>query len=137
MSRHTKRGEGGRFEGDVSEDEILEVFADADVPVMTAKEVADKLPIKKDAVVYRLNKMHGDGLVGRKDAGASAVVWWAKAEPKPEPATDQGVKQYRGMLDTDKTAAELVEEAREADREREERLKKVARDELDENDDDE
>ena len=131
MSRHTKRGEGGQFEGDVSEQEILEAFDRADAPVMTAKEVADELPIKKDAVVYRLNKMHENGLVGRKDAGASAVVWWAKVEPKPdvEGVEHLEASDFRGMIETDKTAAELVEEAREKDREREERLMDVATDE--------
>ncbi len=129
MSRHTKRGEGGRFEGEVSENDILGTFDRTDAPVMTAKEIANELPIKKDAVVYRLNKMHESGLVGRKDAGASAVVWWAKVEPRPEPVTNDGIEKYQGMLKTDKTAAELVKEAREKDREREDRLIELAGDE--------
>lgn len=116
----------------MSEQEILEAFDRADAPVATAKEVADELPITKDAVGYRLNKMHDRGLVGRKDAGASAVVWWAKVEPKPDvdaDVEDMEASDFRGMIETDKTAAELVDEAREKDREREERLMDVATDE--------
>lgn len=122
MSRNTKRDEeSGQFAGEVSDREIIRVLESTDEPVMTAGEVAEHLPIGKDAVTYRLNKMHERGLVDRKDAGAHAVVWWSNVEPAPEPVSDS-LEKYRGTLDTEKTAAELVEEAREKDKEREERL---------------
>jgi len=70
-------------------------------------------------------------LVGRKKVGGRAVVWWSEVEPRPETDDTEGrdIEEFRGMLETDKTAAELVKEAREADRESEERLKNLATDE--------
>lgn len=138
MSRHTKRDdESGQFSGEVSEQNILKIFEKSDEPVLTASEVAEELPIKKDAVTYRLNKMHEKGLIGKKDAGARAVVWWSKVVSSPEPATEGGLEKYEGMLKTEKSAKELVEEAREKDREREERLLKMGKTDTDTDIDDE
>ena len=129
MSKERKRDEGGQFEGEVTEQDILKVLNSADAPVLTASDIADELPVGDKAVYLRLRDMHDRGLVCRKEIGARAVAWWAKVEPRPEPATDDGLEKYRGMIETDKTAAELVEEARKKDREREERLMDVATDE--------
>jgi len=129
MSNKRKRDEDGKFEGEVTEQDILKVLNSADAPVLTASGIADEVPVGDKAVYLRLRDMHDSGLVGRKEIGARAVAWWAKVEPRPEPATDDGFEKYRGMIETEKTAAELIEEAREKDREREERLMDVATDE--------
>lgn len=131
MSKKRRRDEGGKFEGEVTEQDILRVLDRSEEPVLTASEVADELPVGDKAVYLRLRDMHDDHLVGRKKVGGRAVVWWAEVEPRPEADDSEGrdIEEFRGMLETDKTAAELVDEAREADREREERLKNLAMDE--------
>lgn len=131
MSKERKRDEGGKFEGEVTEQDILRVLNRSEEPVLTASDIADELPVGDKAVYLRLRDMHDDHLVGRKKVGGRAVVWWAKVEPKPdiEGVEHLEASDFRGMIETDKTAAELVEEAREKDREREERLMDVATDE--------
>jgi len=132
MPTERNRDGSGKFEEEVTEQDILKVFAGTDQPVLTASEIADELPVGDKAVYLRLKEMHDSELVNRKEVGARAVVWWAKVEPAPEPATDEGLDRYRGTLRTQKTAAELVDEAREKDREREERLKDSPDDDRDE-----
>jgi len=139
MSRHTKRDEkSGKFEGEVTEQEILKALSHSSEPVLTAKEVSEELPIGSDAVTYRLKKMHEDGLVGRKEIGARAVAWWAKVEPilddEHKDVEEMTAGDFRGVLHSDKSDSEPLKESREKDREREKRLMKVARGELDEDD---
>jgi hypothetical protein len=130
MSKERKRDEGGKFEGEVTEQDILRVLDRSEEPVLTASDIADELPVGDKAVYLHLRDMHDDGLVGRKKVGGRAVVWWAKVEPRPETGGEgRDLEEFRGILKTDKSAAELVEEVREADREREERLKNLATDE--------
>ena len=86
MSDSQPRGESGEFGETVSEQEILKLFDAADEPFLTAGEVAEQLPISPQAVNHRLNEMREEGLVGKKQVGASAVGWWA--EVAPEPAED-------------------------------------------------
>lgn len=73
----------------VDDNTILKVFEAAETPVLTAKAVADELPITKDAVLYRLNKLADEGRVGRMQAGSNAVVWWAEVTPELSDETVQ------------------------------------------------
>ncbi|XGI84722.1 hypothetical protein ACEU6E_10870 (plasmid) [Halorutilales archaeon Cl-col2-1] len=82
MSTERTRDEGGKFEEKVTEQDILKLFDRADEPVLTASDLADALPIGRDAVYRRLRDMHEEDLVGKKKAGANAVVWWAKVAPR-------------------------------------------------------
>lgn len=66
----------------ITDQDILKVFDNADEPVLTASEIAKALPVTRQAINYRLNRMHEDGLVDRKDAGARSVVWWATVAPE-------------------------------------------------------
>lgn len=65
----------------ISEQDILKVFDAADEPFLTASEIADELPVSRQAVNYRLDSMHEKGLVGKKKTGARAVGWWAEVAP--------------------------------------------------------
>jgi len=85
MSEERNRSKTGEFTAEVSEQDILLVFDSTDEPFMTASEVADELPITRDAVLRRLKGMEEKGLVGHKKAGARAVGWWAKVAPKLDP----------------------------------------------------
>jgi len=95
MSSKRTRDEGGKFEEKVTEQDILKIFDRADVPVLTASDLADGLPVGRDAVYCRLSDMHDDGLVGKKDAGARAVVWWAKVAPRLSEEAKQRVEEAR------------------------------------------
>jgi len=61
-----------------SRQELLEVFAEAPDPVLTAPEVAEELDITQQAAHKKLQTAHEAGLIQRKKVGAAAVVWWRK-----------------------------------------------------------
>lgn len=68
--------------GKISEQDILKVFDATDDPFLTASEIADQLPVSRQAVNYRLDEMHSKGLVGKKKTGARSVGWWAEVAPE-------------------------------------------------------
>lgn len=77
-----ERDDGDHRERKIADQDVLKVFDSADEPVLTASEIAKALPVTRQAVNYRLNRMHESGLVDRKDAGARSVVWWATVAPR-------------------------------------------------------
>jgi len=85
MSKDQPRAKGGEFGEKVSEQDILKVFDDTEEPFLTASEVADRLPISREAVHYRLERMREKDLVGKKKTGARSVGWWAKVAPRLDP----------------------------------------------------
>jgi DNA-binding transcriptional regulator GbsR (MarR family) len=131
MSEERPRRDDGTFEKTVTEQAILKALDTAEEPVMTAKEIANELDASNVVVGERLNEMHDSGLVGRKKTGARAVAWWTKVEPRPDDVDveEMEASDFRGILETDKSASELLDEAREEDRDREERLIDAATDE--------
>jgi len=94
MSENRTRDEDGKFSSEVSDQDILKIFDRVGEP-MTAPELAEDLPITKEGITYRLKKMEEDNLVGRKKAGARAVVWWAKVAPELSDETKKRVKEAR------------------------------------------
>lgn len=85
MSGEFKRDDGGRFSGEVTEQDILLVFdaEDAEGP-LTTREVSDHLPIGRRATHNRLDAMHEAGLLEKKEMG-NRVVWWAAVAPRLDP----------------------------------------------------
>ena len=77
-----QRDESGEFTEKVTDQDVLKVFDYADEPVLTASEVATELPITREAVGRRLNRMREEGLVERKQTGASSIAWWAELAPR-------------------------------------------------------
>lgn len=82
MSEGQPRGEDGEFGEKVTEQDILLVFDNTDEPFLTAGEIEDELPVSRQAVNYRLKKMHEKDLVGKKKTGARSVGWWSKVAPR-------------------------------------------------------
>lgn len=70
------RAESGEFAPEVTDETILSILRRGDAPVVTATEVAAEVDMTRQAVTRRLKQMHSEGLVGRKEVGARAVVWW-------------------------------------------------------------
>lgn len=69
----------------MSEQDILKVFDGVDDPFLTTGEVADQLPVSKDAVYRRLERMREEGRIGKKKTGARSVGWWATVAPRLDP----------------------------------------------------
>lgn len=82
MSEKQPRSEGGEFGEKVTEQDILKVFDAASDPFLTAGEVADRLPISRQAVHHRLEKLREDGRVDKKKTGARGAGWWATVAPR-------------------------------------------------------
>lgn len=61
-------------------DDVLEAFDDVDAPVATGAELATQLNVSQQTALRRLNELHENDLVERKEVGARAVVWWPSNE---------------------------------------------------------
>jgi len=64
-------------EPEVSDDEILAVFEDADDPVLSTKEVADAVGLGRRGILDRLNQLAEERSLERKKIENSRVVWWS------------------------------------------------------------
>ncbi len=131
-----RRDDPRLFADEVDTDDVLAVFTAAKVPVLTTEEVAADLPIDSETTDRQLNRMHEDGLVGRKRIGKNSVVWWTTSESENNAFTcrpsreldSEGnpFEQFRGIMRTERTAKQLVEDARAEDGDRERRLMHIA-----------
>lgn len=60
---------------DVTDEEILDVLLESSEPVLTTREVSEKLPIKLNAAQIRLKNLYEENQIKGKKAG-NAWVWW-------------------------------------------------------------
>ena len=100
-----QRDDAGKFSEKASEQDVLLVFDAASDPVLTASEVAEELPITREATVARLNRMCEAGLVDRKETGARAVVWWAAVAPRLSEETKARVERSREQIERGETVS--------------------------------
>jgi predicted ArsR family transcriptional regulator len=70
---------------EVTDDEILDVFKTADEPVLTASEVADRLPIERRGLLTRLNDLEERGFLWSKKTGGRSAVWWYPGHTSTKP----------------------------------------------------
>jgi predicted ArsR family transcriptional regulator len=89
----------------ITDQDILKVFDNTDDPFLTAGEIADQLPVSRQAVNYRLDRMHEEGVVDRKKTGARAVGWWAKVAPRLSDESTERVERAREEIDRGDTVA--------------------------------
>lgn len=68
-------GEPGR-PAEVSDEELLAVFYESELPVLTVGMVEDEVEIGRKAVHQRLQRLHDEGRIRRLEVGSRAVVWW-------------------------------------------------------------
>lgn len=59
----------------VTDSEIIEAIKDISDPFVTAKELAEQLPISRQQVNDRLRDLEQRGILSRKKAG-SGQGWW-------------------------------------------------------------
>jgi predicted ArsR family transcriptional regulator len=62
----------------ISDEKILSEFSNSDGPVATAPDLADRLPLTRDAIRRRLDKMEEDGRIQSRVVGANAKVWFPR-----------------------------------------------------------
>lgn len=67
--------DGGR-KPRVDDDEILDLFRMSPEPVLSTREVADELPIKRRGTLNRLQSLADAGVLGSKEVGGRNRVWW-------------------------------------------------------------
>lgn len=72
------RDDQGQYIEKMKGETVLEALDEADDPVMTVTEIAGKLGVSGETARRRLNELHEQGKVQRKEVGARAVVWWRK-----------------------------------------------------------
>jgi predicted ArsR family transcriptional regulator len=68
----------------VSDAEILRTIALLPDPVCTAPELAERLDMSRQGVNKRLKKLREKHLVGHKEVGAHAAVWWLTSEGRDD-----------------------------------------------------
>lgn len=78
MSDDRERNEEGRYVSTITYERVLEVLQQEDDPVMTAKEVGERLGCTSEAARQRLHELQDRGDIKSKQVGARAVVWWSK-----------------------------------------------------------
>lgn len=70
-----ERDEHGQYTQQVTPAQVLEVFENADLPVLTSREVADELGIARQTAYNKLEELVKQGDVRKKSVGARAVVY--------------------------------------------------------------
>jgi len=66
----------------VTDNQILQLFREADAPVLTAGDLAEQLPVTKAAVNKRLRQLVDEQELNRKKVGGAAVVYWLPEEKR-------------------------------------------------------
>ena len=77
MTDDRERNDQGRYVSTITPESVLEVLREDDDPVLTAKEVGERLGCTGEAARQRLHELREHGEVESKQVGARAVVWWA------------------------------------------------------------
>jgi len=70
-----ERDDSGKYVETVTLDDILGVFDRADIPVLTATEVAQELECSRPSAYNKLEELVERGTIHKKTAGARAVVY--------------------------------------------------------------
>lgn len=70
-----ERDNRGRYTEQVSLDDVLATFETVEIPVLTAKEVAEELGCSRPSAYNKLEKLVQRGELQKKKVGARAVVY--------------------------------------------------------------
>jgi hypothetical protein len=71
----TQADKGGR-KPRVTDKDLLDVFRDAEDPVLSTAEVAESVPIKRRGTLNRLRDLEDAGDLESKQIGGRNTVWW-------------------------------------------------------------
>ena len=70
-----ERNESGQYTEQVTLESVLEVFEKAEIPVLTATEVAETLGCSRPSAYNKLEQLVEQGDLHKKKVGARAVVY--------------------------------------------------------------
>ena len=70
-----ERDEGGKYVEQVTVDSVLSVFEEAEIPVLTATEVAEAVNCSRPAAYNKLETLVEQRELHKKKVGARAVVY--------------------------------------------------------------
>lgn len=70
-----ERDESGRYTEQLTLESVLEVFELAEVPVLTATDVAEKLGYSRPAAYHKLEELVEQDELHKKNVGARAAVY--------------------------------------------------------------
>lgn len=70
-----KRDEGGKYTEQITLDTVSDVFESAELPVLTATEVAEELGCSRPAAYNKLETLVEQGELQKKKVGARAAVY--------------------------------------------------------------
>lgn len=70
-----ERDESGQYTEQVTPDSVLEVFQKAEIPVLTASEIAEALDCSRPSAYNKLEQLVDQGDLQKKKVGGRAVVY--------------------------------------------------------------
>ena len=70
-----ERDESGQYVEQVTLDDVLTVFDRAEIPVLTASEVAEEIGCSRPSAYTKLEDLEERGDLHKKEVGARAVVY--------------------------------------------------------------
>jgi len=70
-----KRDDKGQYTEEVSIDNVLDAFRNAELPVLTSNEVAEALDCSRASAYNKLESLVDQGELRKKKVGARAVVY--------------------------------------------------------------
>jgi response regulator of citrate/malate metabolism len=70
-----ERDESGKYTEQVTLDSVLAVFEEAEIPVLTATEVAEELDCSRPSAYNKLEELVESGEIHKKKVGARAAVY--------------------------------------------------------------
>ena len=70
-----ERDEGGQYVEEVTLDDVIAVFDTAELPVLTASEVAEELNCSRPSAYNKLETLVESGELHKKKVGARAAVY--------------------------------------------------------------
>jgi predicted ArsR family transcriptional regulator len=76
VSNDRERNKEGQFVETITSQRVLKILRESDDPVLTAKEVGERLECTSEAARTRLHELEERGDVESKTVGARAVVWY-------------------------------------------------------------
>lgn len=69
------RDDEGQYTEEISIDNVLDAFRNADLPVLTSNEVAEVLDCSRPSAYNKLEQLTEQGELQKKKVGARAVVY--------------------------------------------------------------
>ncbi|PSP54453.1 response regulator of citrate/malate metabolism [Halobacteriales archaeon QS_1_67_19] len=70
-----ERDKGGKYVEEVTLDDVITVFDSAELPVLTASEVAEELDCSRPSAYNKLEKLVEQNELHKKKVGARAAVY--------------------------------------------------------------